>query len=74
MAKAVLPCVLALAAALTGAATPTQSGHDLFQQALLKERAEGKFPSTQLDLELRIEVAGAPGRHPGSPATAPIVG
>ena len=61
MAKAVLPCVVALAAALTAAATPTQSGHDLFQQALVKERAEGNLQEA-IDLYDRI-VRGFPGDH-----------
>lgn len=53
MAKAILRCVVALAAAITAAGTATQSGHDLFQQALVKERAEGNLHGA-IDLYERI--------------------
>jgi len=61
MAKAVLPCVVALVAALVSAGAPTQSGHDLFQQALVKERAEGNLQEA-IDLYERI-ARDFPGDH-----------
>jgi Tol biopolymer transport system component len=53
MARAVLTWVAALAAAVVALGMPIQSGHDLFQQALVKERAEGKLQDA-IDLYDRI--------------------
>ncbi len=61
MAIAVLPWVAAIAATVTAFGMPAQSGHDLFQQALVKERAEGNLQEA-IDLYDRI-VRGFPGDH-----------
>ena len=61
MAIAVLPWVAAIAATVTVFGMPAQSGHDLFQQALVKERAEGNLQEA-IDLYDRI-VRGFPGDH-----------
>jgi hypothetical protein len=53
MARALLPWVAALAAAVAVFGMPAQSGHDLFQQALVKERAEGNLQEA-IDLYDRI--------------------
>jgi Tol biopolymer transport system component len=61
MAKALLPWVAAIAATVAAFGMPVQSGHDLFQQALVKERAEGNLQEA-IDLYDRI-VRGFPGDH-----------
>jgi Tol biopolymer transport system component len=61
MTTAVRPWVLALAAALAASGTLAQSGHDLFQQALVKERAEGRLQEA-IDLYDRI-ARTFPGDH-----------
>src|SRR4030042_762215 len=61
MAIAVLPWVAAIAATVTVFGMPAQSGHGLFQQALVKERAEGNLQEA-IDLYDRI-VRGFPGHH-----------
>ena len=43
----------AIAAAVTAFGMPVQSGHDLYQQALVKERAEGNLQEA-IDLYERI--------------------
>jgi Tol biopolymer transport system component len=53
MARALLPWVAALGAAVAVFGMPAQSGHDLFQQALVKERAEGNL-QVAIDLYDRI--------------------
>jgi Tol biopolymer transport system component len=61
MARALLPWVAAIAATVAAFGMPAQSGHDLFQQALVKERAEGNLQEA-IDLYDRI-VRGFPGDH-----------
>ena len=61
MAKAVLPWVAAITATVAAFGMPAQSGHDLFQQALVKERAEGNLQEA-IDLYDRI-VRDFPGDH-----------
>jgi Tol biopolymer transport system component len=53
MAKALLASVALIAATAALASAPVQSGHDLFQQALVKERAEGNLQEA-IDLYDRI--------------------
>ncbi len=53
MAKALRPCLLGMAVMLVAPGLPAQSGHDLFQQALVKERAEGNLQEA-IDLYDRI--------------------
>ena len=61
MAMAVLPWVAAIAATVAAFGMPAQSGHDLFQQALVKERAEGNLQEA-IDLYDRI-ARDFPGDH-----------
>jgi Tol biopolymer transport system component len=61
MARPVLPWVAAIAATVAAFGMPAQSGHDLFQQALVKERAEGNLQEA-IDLYERI-VRDFPGDH-----------
>jgi Tol biopolymer transport system component len=53
MAKALVTWAAAIAAAVAAFGMPAQSGHDLFQQALVKERAEGNLQEA-IDLYDRI--------------------
>ncbi len=53
MTKALLTWAAAIAAAVAAFGMPVQSGHDLFQQALVKERAEGNLQEA-IDLYDRI--------------------
>jgi Tol biopolymer transport system component len=61
MARALLPWVAAITAAVAGLGLPAHSGHDLFQRALVKERAEGNLHEA-IDLYDRI-VRDFPGDH-----------
>lgn len=61
MAKALRPCLLGMAVMLVAPGLPAQSGHDLLQQALVKERAEGNLQEA-IDLYDRI-VRGFPDDH-----------
>jgi Tol biopolymer transport system component len=62
MAKALVPWVTVIAAAVAAHGIPDQSGHDIFQQALVKERAEGNLQEA-IDLYDRI-VRDFPDDHP----------
>ncbi|MCG6922714.1 MAG: tetratricopeptide repeat protein, partial [Acidobacteria bacterium] len=53
MARAVLTWATVITATVVALAMPAQSGHDLFQQALVKERAEGNLQEA-IDLYDRI--------------------
>ena len=53
MTRALWTWAAAIAAAVAASGMPAQSGHDLFQQALVKERAEGKLQEA-IDLYDRI--------------------
>jgi hypothetical protein len=53
MRKALLPGAAAITATVAAFGLPVQSGHDLFQQALVKERAEGNLQEA-IDLYDRI--------------------
>ena len=53
MTKALLPWAAAIAATVAAFGMPVQSGHDLYQQALVKERAEGNLQEA-IDLYDRI--------------------
>src|SRR4030042_1860624 len=61
MAKALLLWVAVVAGTVGALGMPGQSGHDLFQQALVKERAEGNLQEA-IDLYDR-NVRGFPGDH-----------
>ena len=53
MTRTLRLCFLAMAATLVASGAAAQSGHDLFQQALVKERAEGNLQEA-IDLYERI--------------------
>jgi Tol biopolymer transport system component len=61
MARTLLPCAATIVATLAAFGMAAQSGHDLFQQALVKERAEGKLQEA-IDIYNRI-VRDFPGDH-----------